>query len=33
MQKLEKLKKMLDHAKYISTSEFNKFSGTICDEN
>ena len=25
IQKLEKLKKILNHAKYITTSEFNKF--------
>ena len=33
IQKLEKLKKNPDDAKFITTIEFNKFLGTIFDEN
>ena len=33
IQKLEKLrKKILDHAKYVATLEFNKFAGKIFHE-
>ena len=30
-EKLEKVNKILDHAKYITTAKFNKFTGSVFD--